>query len=82
MEIKSFIGQSEVADLENALGQFIFYRRLLSRIDPGRELYLALPAAAYSSLFGDPVGDALIAEDGLNLVVYHPRTAEIIRWIP
>ena len=82
MEVKSFIGRSEVNDLEHALGQFFFYRRILARIDPGRGIYLALPAVAHKSLFGDPVGDALIVEDGLNLIVYHPETEEIARWIP
>ncbi|WP_341527850.1 XisH family protein [Nostoc sp. UHCC 0302] len=42
VEIKSFIGASPVADLENALGQYILYYDILSRLEPSRRLYLAV----------------------------------------
>ena len=35
VEIKSFLGKSDLHDLEVALGQFVFYRSLLTRSDPG-----------------------------------------------
>ncbi|MBA4184261.1 MAG: XisH family protein [Acidobacteria bacterium] len=43
VEIKSFVGHSEMNDLANALGQFIFYRAILSENEPDRELFLAVP---------------------------------------
>ena len=46
VEIKSFIGESDMQDLENALGQFILYRTVLAQRDPERVLYLAVPEAA------------------------------------
>ena len=39
VEIKSFVGASEMNDLENALGQFIFYRAILAENEPDRELF-------------------------------------------
>jgi hypothetical protein len=42
VEIKSFIGASDVDDLEKALGQFVLYNDLLEQCDPARVLYLAV----------------------------------------
>ena len=42
IEIKDFRGQSVIADLEQALVQYTLYQLLLSRIEPERELYLAI----------------------------------------
>src|ERR1044071_6596819 len=50
VEVKTFVGRSEVAGLEQALGQYVLYRGLLRRSDPGRELVLAIPHAVYESL--------------------------------
>jgi hypothetical protein len=38
VEIKSFSGPSELADLHVAVGQFVVYREVLADIDPQREL--------------------------------------------
>ena len=41
VEIKTFASASKIADLENALGQYVLYRMALRRVEPDRELYLA-----------------------------------------
>lgn len=51
VEIKSFLSPSPISEMEKALGQFGFYRFLLSCQFPGRTLYLALPESRYDSLF-------------------------------
>ena len=43
VEIKRFLGVSELNDFENALGQFGVYRVALQKRDPERLLYLAVP---------------------------------------
>ena len=43
VEIKTFAGASRIADLEDALGQYVVYRMALRRTQPDRELYLAGP---------------------------------------
>src|SRR5579885_1334412 len=43
VEIKSFVGISEVHELEVALGQYTLYRDILSEVEPDRLLYLAIP---------------------------------------
>ncbi|MEL6605101.1 MAG: element excision factor XisH family protein, partial [Cyanobacteria bacterium J06614_10] len=42
VEIKEFRGQSAIASLEQAIGQYMLYRLLLDQIDPARRLYLAV----------------------------------------
>ena len=48
IEIKQFRGQSQVNDLEQAIGQYSLYRILLNQIDPERDLYLAISEATYN----------------------------------
>jgi hypothetical protein len=80
VEIKSFIGASELADLYLALGQFILYRKALRQIEPDRKLYLALDSFAYEANFGDDEGESLRAEEGISLVVFNQETEEVIKW--
>jgi len=42
VEVKSFLGASEVADLENALGKYILYREILEETEPDRLIHLAV----------------------------------------
>ena len=42
VEVKSFLGPSELDDLERALGQYGIYRVVLEKRNPQRLLYLAL----------------------------------------
>src|ERR1051326_7310747 len=51
VEIKSFLGASEMTDLERALGQFVLYRFLISREEPDRVLFLAVPRDVHAGLF-------------------------------
>jgi hypothetical protein len=51
VESKSFIGPSVAAALEQALGQYILYRDILTRIEPERQLYLAIRHAVFRDLF-------------------------------
>jgi XisH protein len=55
VEIKSFISQSPVRDLENALGQFILYYDILEEQGSDRILYLAIPYRTYTEVFTNPL---------------------------
>jgi hypothetical protein len=80
VEIKSFIGANDLEDLYQALGQFVLYRKALSIADPDRVLYLAVSAEAYRQLFDDPEGEALRAEERINLLVFDREKEEIVLW--
>lgn len=51
VEVKSFVSASPVTDLERALGQYVFYRTLLTDQRGGTPLYIALREAAYKRVF-------------------------------
>src|SRR5690242_8520359 len=50
VEIKSFLGPSLMRDLEEALGQYLLYSKVLSETDPERKLYLAMRDIVYEKL--------------------------------
>lgn len=81
VEVKSFLGKSEMRDLEVALGQFVFYRFLIMRNDPDRQLFLAVPRPIYNQLFVNPEGLDLIKNQNLKLIVYDTDSEEIVEWV-
>ena len=81
VEIKSFVGPSIVDDMEKALGQYLIYRSILKRRQPDRELCLAVPNSI-ANMFDEPLGQLLLEDYDLRVVVFHPKKKEIIRWLP
>ena len=51
VEVKSFVGRSDVRDLEQALGQYILYRQVLNEMQSDRTLYLAVSEEIFNSVF-------------------------------
>lgn len=82
VEIKSFVGASELRDLENALGQYFVYRSVMTRTEPDRTLYLAVHKEVFLDVFEEPLGSLLIEDYRVPLVVFDSETEEIVRWIP
>lgn len=81
VEVKSFTRASDIKDLEDALGQFVLYDRLLARYDPERRLYLAVSEAVYESVFKDEAGEILLQEGVLRLITFNADQEEITQWI-
>ena len=82
VEIKSFRGLSEMYDLENAIGQYVVYHDVLHRLEPERELFLAIPESAFVSLFEEPIGKLLLENHRVKLLVFDQKTEDIRQWIP
>ena len=82
IEIKEFRGQSQIADLEQAIGKYTLYRLLLNQVDPEREVYLAIPEETYNDIFSEPIGKLAIAQLSLKLVIVNLAKQEISQWIP
>lgn len=80
VEIKSFIGRSQITDLERAPGQYSLYSFLLERQDPDRTLFLAVPEDTYRSLFETAEGRDLISARQIHLLVFRPDEEMIVRW--
>ncbi len=81
VEIKSFSSPSPINDLENAWGQFFLYARVLQRKEPDRLLYLAISRTVFETLFNEEAGQILQEEPGFRLIVFDPKTEEILQWI-
>ena len=82
VEIKSFVGRSDIDDLEKALGQYILYYDILSEREPERVLYLAIRNSVYTDLFEEPIGKLLLNKGRVKLIVFDPHTEVILKWIP
>jgi hypothetical protein len=81
VEVKSFLGASQMHDLEVALGQFLLYRSILEEQEPERRLYLAIPEEP-AAILDEAVGQLLIAKHLIQAVIFDPQKEEILRWIP
>jgi XisH protein len=82
VEVKSFISPSLISDLEKAWGQFFMYSRILQKLEPDRQLYLAVNRSISDGLFNEEVGKLLLDEPGFRMIVFDPSVEEIIQWIP
>ena len=82
VEVKSFIGASNIRELELALGQFVLYREILARTDAQRQLHLAVSVNIHETLFLEPIGQLMIESQSLRLLVFDPVSRRISRWIP
>ncbi|MBE9057117.1 XisH family protein [Sphaerospermopsis sp. LEGE 08334] len=81
VEVKSFVSASDVKDLEQALGQYILYKQILNEIGEQRDLYLAISQPAYQSVFTIEIGQILIKNQIIKLIVFNDISEEIIQWI-
>jgi hypothetical protein len=81
VEIKSFVGLSEVADMQQALGQYMMYRSLLRRREPDRHLILAVPADAFDSIFVTDLGRAIREDYTPAILVFDPEQEVIRQWV-
>ncbi|MDY6900616.1 MAG: XisH family protein [Cyanobacteriota bacterium] len=81
VEIKSFIGRSNVSDFHTALGQFINYQLALEEFEPDRKLYLAIPLNIYNSFFQRRFTRSVVERTQINLVVYDEKQEVIDQWL-
>lgn len=81
VEIKVFGGPSFITELERAVGQYGIYRTVLKRVNPQRELFLAVPNDIYEDFFLQPAIQEIIADHQVRLIVFIPETEEVTQWI-
>jgi hypothetical protein len=82
VEIKSFTSPSEMSDLEKAIGQYIVYHDVLAQVEPNRELYLAVSEEVATGLFEEPLGELLLKNHRVRLLVFNSDAEVIVKWIP
>jgi len=82
IEVKSFVGQSDVKDLQQALGQYVLYRQILNEMKVDRILYLAISQPTFNSVFSIELGQVLIKNQIVKLIVFDDESEVIVQWIP
>jgi hypothetical protein len=80
VEIKSFLAESQVSELEKAVGQYGLYRRFLQAQEPARKLHLAVPFHAFENIFTKEVGQIAIEEFDLKLIVFSISSEKPLLW--
>ena len=80
VEVKSFVGPSNIAALENALGQYIVYRNIIEELEPDRTLYLAVHEEIFSTIFEEALGEMLLRKNHIKLVIFSRTEEVIVKW--
>ena len=82
VEVKSFIRESRIADLEQGLAQYTLYYDILKRTESEIQLYLAIPLNAFTELFEEEdFCQILLDNNRLNWVVFNQKIEGIVQWI-
>lgn len=80
IEIKSFLQASDIAEFHSALGQFMNCRYALSKQEPERRLYLAVPSETYQSFFTQNFVQEVLQHYQVDLLIFNPEREDIQQW--
>jgi hypothetical protein len=81
VEVQSFLSSSDIDNLHRAVGQYVIYRILLNQLYPNRLLYIAVPNEVYIGILSEPIGQLVIRELKMKVMVFGPTSERIIQWI-
>lgn len=82
VEIKSFLNNSAIQDLAEALGKFLIYRTVLRELKSDRVLNLAISLRVYDGIFQEELGRLLIKRHQLKLMIFDQNKKRIESWKP
>lgn len=81
VEIKTFVGDSDISAFHTALGQYLNYCQALEEQEPDRIVYLAIPVETYRDFFQLPFIQRTLRRYQVKLIIYDPKMEEIKQWI-
>ena len=81
VEVKSFLESSFAYEFHRVLGQYLNYRSGVNRVEPDRNLFLAVPLEVYEVEFDRQGIVNSINDYNVKIFVYDPLIKDIIRWI-
>ena len=81
VELKSFVGVSNINEFHKAVGQFNDYFVALEIQDPKRELYLALPKEIWEDFCQELVIKKALESIGAKIIIFNPDLELISSWI-
>ncbi len=80
VEIKSFLGASEVTEFHLAIGQILNYKFALKKEEPDRILYLAIDEDIYYDFFSRLFVQNVLQEYSIKLLIFNSIKEEIVLW--
>ncbi len=80
VEIKSFLGTSEVTEFHLALGQILNYKLALSKTEPNRDLYLAIAQDTYEEFFCRQFVQESLHFYAVKLLIFDYFRQEVVLW--
>lgn len=80
VEVKTFGGASQMAELEKAVGQFVIYKTALAVAELEHDLYLAVPTDM-GAFFQLPAVTKMRRDFGIKVVTYDPQKEVLSQWI-
>jgi hypothetical protein len=63
-----------------AVGQYVFYRALLSRFEPERKLFLAVPYSVFVSTLDEPIARPVMEDLAIACIAFDPQQEVIVKW--
>lgn len=82
VEVKVFDGTgSFISKFHTATGQYGNYKALLQKINPDRQIYLAISNFTYLDYFCGIGIQEILAYHKIKLIIFNPRTEEILQWM-
>ncbi len=81
VEVKSFMGKSDMNDFKNAVGTYNVYQSILRRTEPDRILYLAIEKNIYEGIFTEEFGGVIVEDFNIHVVVFSETEEVIIKWL-
>lgn len=81
VEIKSFVGPSDINEFHKAIGQYVDYLVVLEDVEPERLLFLAVPDFAWEDFFQERAIQKSLKFINAKVLVYNPTSEKIERWI-
>jgi len=81
VEVKSFMGKSDMNDFKNAVGTYNVYQSILRRTEPDRILYLAIEKNIYDGIFTEEFGGVIVEDFNIHVVVFSEAKEVIIKWV-
>lgn len=80
IEIKTFARLSAIYEFHLAVGQYRNYKLALSKEEPERELFLAVPVDTHEQFFALPFVQEAVAYNEIGYFVYEPYEEVIVQW--
>jgi hypothetical protein len=75
------LGKSIIAETQDAIGQFIMYREVLSDYEADRTLFLAISEDVIENDFSEALKNLVLERLKIKVLIFNIETEEITKWL-